>query len=52
MRSRRQGRAEKKYEDGTSETKIAYEVSISSLEVVKQDDDGLENEVQEQDEAI
>ena len=30
---------EKKYEDGTSETKVAYEVSISSLEVVKQDDD-------------
>ncbi len=30
---------EKKYEDGTSETKIAYEVSISSLEVVKQEDD-------------
>ena len=29
---------EKKYEDGTSETKIAYEVSISSLEIVKQDD--------------
>ena len=29
---------EKKYEDGTSETKVAYEVSISSLEVVKQDD--------------
>ena len=29
---------EKKYEDGTSETKIAYEVSISSLEVVKEDD--------------
>ena len=29
---------EKKYEDGTSETKVAYEVSISSLEVVKEDD--------------
>ena len=37
---------EKKYEDGTSETKIAYEVSISSLEVVKEDD--TENEVAEE----
>ena len=34
---------EKKYEDGTSETKIAYEVSISSLEVVREDDN--ENDV-------
>jgi len=30
---------EKKYEDGTVENKVAYEVSISSLEVVKQEDD-------------
>ena len=37
---------EKKYEDGTVETKIAYEVSISSLEVVKQDDN--ENDVAEE----
>ncbi len=37
---------EKKYEDGTSETKVAYEVSISSLEVVKQDDN--QNEVIEE----
>ena len=37
---------EKKYEDGTSETKIAYEVSISSLEVVKEDDS--ENDVAEE----
>lgn len=29
---------EKKYEDGTSETKVAYEVSISSLEIVKKED--------------
>ncbi|MBR2744674.1 MAG: single-stranded DNA-binding protein [Clostridia bacterium] len=42
---------EKKYEDGTSETKVAYEVSISSLEVVKQDDDENE-EVQNDEEAI
>ena len=37
---------EKKYEDGTSETKIAYEVSISSLEIVKEDDN--ENDVAEE----
>ena len=42
---------EKKYEDGTSETKVAYEVSISSLEVVKQDDDSV-NEDNEEQEAI
>ena len=41
---------EKKYEDGTSETKIAYEVSISSLEVVKQDDDN--GEIQQEQEAM
>ena len=39
---------EKKYEDGTSETKIAYEVSISSLEIVKQDGEDQENEIQDQ----
>ena len=38
----------KKYEDGTAETKVAYEVSISSLEVVKQDDD--DNPVAEENE--
>ena len=38
---------EKKYEDGTSETKVAYEVSISSLEVVKQGEDEVQNEVEE-----
>ena len=36
---------EKKYEDGTSETKVAYEVSISSLEIVKQDDDENQNDM-------
>ena len=41
---------EKKYEDGTSETKVAYEVSISSLEVVKQDDDN--GELQQEQEAM
>ena len=35
---------EKKYEDGTVETKVAYEVSVSSLEVVNQEDDANESE--------
>ena len=35
---------EKKYEDGTVETKVAYEVSVSSLEVVNQEDDSNESE--------
>lgn len=42
---------EKKYEDGTSETKIAYEVSISSLEVVKQDDNE-NDDIQKEEEAM
>lgn len=42
---------EKKYEDGTSEIKVAYEVSISSLEVVKQDDDSESNENSEDTQA-
>ena len=33
---------EKKYEDGTVEQKVAYEVSISNLEVINQKED--ENE--------
>ena len=37
---------EKKYEDGTSEIKIAYEVSIASMEVVDQADDTANNEVE------
>ena len=35
---------EKKYEDGTSETKVAYEVSIASLEVINENDDSSKNE--------
>ena len=35
---------EKKYEDGRVETKVAYEVSVSSLEVVNQEDDSKETE--------
>lgn len=42
---------EKKYEDGTAETKVAYEVSISSLEVVKQDDNE-NDDIQSEEEAI
>ena len=40
---------EKKYEDGTSEIKVAYEVSIGSLEVVEENDitDSKEDESQE-----
>ena len=34
---------EKKYEDGRIETKVAYEVSVSSLEVVNKDDNSNEN---------
>lgn len=42
---------EKKYEDGTVETKIAYEVSVSSLEIVNQEDN--ENEkIEENQEAM
>lgn len=41
---------EKKYEDGTVETKVAYEVSVSSLEVVNQEDDS--NEKVETEEAM
>ena len=42
---------EKKYEDGTVETKVAYEVSVSSLEVVNQEDDSNESEKTETAEA-
>ncbi len=30
---------EKKFEDGTSETRVAYEVSISSMEIIEKNDD-------------
>ena len=38
---------EKKYDDGRVETKVAYEVSVSSLEVVNQDDNSDESEENE-----
>ena len=46
---------EKKYEDGTVEKRIAYEVSASSLEIInKNEDENLEEieEAQENKEAI
>ncbi len=42
---------EKKHEDGTVEKKVAYEVSVSSLEVANQEDDSQENKEENQ-EAI
>ena len=42
---------EKKYEDGTSETRVAYEVSIGSLEVVEENDNA-ENKEDESQEAV
>lgn len=41
---------EKKYEDGTVEKRVAYEVSVSSLEIANQD--GNEEEKEENKEAI
>ena len=35
---------EKKYEDGTVVKKVAYEVSVGSLEVVKENDNSDENQ--------
>lgn len=35
---------EKKYEDGTVQTKVAYEVSVGSLEVINQEDDDKKDE--------
>ena len=44
---------EKKLEDGTSETRIAYEVSIGSLEVVEEDEKQKEHkEIEENKEAV
>ncbi len=44
---------EKKYEDGTSEIKIAYEVSVASLEVIDQaEDTNREESIEENKEAI
>lgn len=42
---------EKKYEDGTVEKRVAYEVSVSSLEIANQDGNE-EEEKEENKEAI
>ncbi len=39
---------EKKYEDGTVETRIAYEVSIGSLEVIEEKNDDKQEETENQ----
>ena len=39
---------EKKYEDGTSQTRVAYEVSIGSLEVIEEKEDEKQGEVETQ----
>lgn len=41
---------EKKFEDGTSEIRVAYEVSVGSLEVIKEEEP--ENEAEETEEAV
>ena len=38
---------EKKYEDGTVEERVAYEVSVSSLEIINKDTDETEEDKQE-----
>ena len=43
---------EKKYEDGKVETKIAYEVSVSSLEILNSEDDEKTAENEENSEAM
>ena len=44
----------KKHEDGTIESKVAYEVSVASLEVINKEDDSNKEEVpqEENKEAI
>ena len=37
---------EKKFEDGTSETRVAYEVSVSSMEIIDKKDDEKEKETE------
>lgn len=44
---------EKKYEDGTSQTRVAYEVSIGSLEVIEEkNEEKEEEEITESQEAV
>jgi len=39
---------EKKYEDGTVETRVAYEISVGSLEVIEEEDNDKEVETENQ----
>ena len=39
---------EKKHEDGTSETRVAYEVSVGSVEVIQEEDTSKEVETEDQ----
>ena len=39
-------RYEKKFEDGSSQTRVAYEVSVSSMEIVEQDENAEVNAVE------
>ena len=39
---------EKKFEDGTSETRVAYEVSVGSLEVINQEDNENKEKIEDQ----
>ncbi len=44
---------EKKYEDGTIETKVAYEISVGSLEIInKEENENIEEDVEENKEVI
>ena len=43
---------EKKFEDGTSEMRVAYEVSVSSLELVRKDEDTSYNTASETSEEV
>ncbi|MBQ7668428.1 MAG: single-stranded DNA-binding protein [Clostridia bacterium] len=38
---------EKKFEDGTAEKRVAYEISVSKLEIVKEEEEGTENSEKE-----
>lgn len=43
---------EKKFEDGTSETRIAYEVSVGSLEIINENDTENKQEENQEQEAV
>ena len=43
---------EKKYEDGTSQTRVAYEVSIGSLEIIEEKNPSQKEEIEDQEEAV